>query len=111
MMSKALRRLCGAELLEQDPNDWKDRLEAFRAVNWSKKNPDWDNVCIIANSVVSNRQARVATKPYLKHKLGLALTEAETHSLEKATVAEANAEKMTAQDLRLRELTAVSGRA
>ena len=47
----------------------------------SKKNKDWENVCIIANSVVSNRQARLATKAYLKKHLALTLNEAETRTL------------------------------
>jgi len=50
-------------------------------VNWSKKNKDWEGVCIVANSVVSNRQARAATKAYLKRHLGLPLSDAESRSL------------------------------
>jgi hypothetical protein len=49
-------------------------------IDWMKNNPDWENVCIIANSVVSNRQARVATRAYIKEKLGLSLTEVEKRS-------------------------------
>lgn len=59
----------GPELMKD--LEWKERLSALEAINWSKKNPDWDNVCIVANSVVSNRQARAATKAYIKQKLGL----------------------------------------
>ena len=51
------------------------------SVDWSKKNRDWENVCIVANSVVSNRQARFATKAYLKRHLKLALNEAEERAL------------------------------
>jgi hypothetical protein len=36
---------------------------------------------MVANSVVSNRQARLATKAYLKRKLALSLTEAEEKSI------------------------------
>jgi hypothetical protein len=49
--------------------------------DWSKKNKDWDSVCIVANSVVSNRQARSATKAYLKYKLGLTLTDGELKTI------------------------------
>ena len=45
----------GAELMKEDPSSWKGRLLDLQDGNWSKKNPDWENVCIIANSVVSNR--------------------------------------------------------
>jgi DNA sulfur modification protein DndB len=71
----------GAEVMKQFPTDWKNRLADLTAVNWSKKNREWENVCMVANSVVSNRQARLATKAYLKRKLALSLTEAEEKSI------------------------------
>ena len=71
----------GADLIKEDPNGWKARLLDLTSVDWTKKNKDWENVCIIANSVVSNRQARLATKAYLKKHLGLSLNEAETRTL------------------------------
>jgi DNA sulfur modification protein DndB len=82
----------GAELMQAAPDDWKDRLQALRTIDWAKKNPDWENVCIIANSVVSNRQARVATKAYIKKHLGLKLTEGEERALLTNTQAAAAAE-------------------
>jgi len=71
----------GAELLKVDPENWKERLNLLQAINWSKQNRDWEGVCMVANSVVSNRQARAATKAYIKNKLGLSLSEAETRAL------------------------------
>ena len=71
----------GAELMKQDSAGWKGRLLDLKDVDWKKKNPDWENVCIIANSVISNRQARQATKAYLKLKLGLELSDVELRSL------------------------------
>jgi len=71
----------GADLLKDDPQTWKPRLVRLATIDWSKKNRDWENVCIIANSVVSNRQARFATKAYLKRHLGLPLNEAEERTL------------------------------
>lgn len=71
----------GADLLKEDPKDWKTRLMDLSSVDWSKKNKDWENVCIIANSVVSNRQARFATKAYLKRRLKMNLNEAEERAL------------------------------
>jgi hypothetical protein len=68
--------------MKQFPTDWKNRLADLTAVNWSKKNREWENVCLVANSVVSNRQARLATKAYLKRKLGLAVSESEGKSIE-----------------------------
>jgi DNA sulfur modification protein DndB len=71
----------GGDLMKELPDDWQQRLQALATVDWSKKNTDWDNVCIVANSVVSNRQARSATKAYLKYKLGLTLTDAELKTI------------------------------
>ena len=71
----------GAELLKTQPQDWKEHLKQLFQIDWSKQNRDWEGVCMVANSVVSNRQARAATKAYIKRKLGLSLTDAETRAL------------------------------
>jgi hypothetical protein len=70
----------GNELKRMHVGTWKEKLAGLSAVNWRKDNTDWDNVCIVANSVVSNRQARVATRAYLKEKIGLPLTDVEKRS-------------------------------
>lgn len=79
--STVLRALggLGSELMKSD--DWAARLAGLEAVDWSKTNSDWQDICIVANSVVSNRQARAATKVYIKGKLGMNLTEAEQRSI------------------------------
>lgn len=82
----------GGELLRDYKEDWQERLAKLADVDWSKKNRDWENVCIVANSVVSNRQARSATKAYLKHKLGLKLTDTEAKSIAHAAATEAAGE-------------------
>jgi DNA sulfur modification protein DndB len=61
--------------------DWKARLSPLEQIDWSKKNPEWDSICIVANSVISNRQARAATKAFIKSKLGIILTEGEKNSI------------------------------
>ena len=71
----------GADLLKEEPEAWKPHLAELATVDWSKKNKDWENVCISANSVVSNRQARLATKAYLKRHLKLALNQTEQRAL------------------------------
>lgn len=71
----------GADLSKEEPQNWKSRLMELASVDWSKKNRDWENICIIANSVVSNRQARLATKSYLKRHLKMVLNEAEERAL------------------------------
>ena len=66
----------GRALMAADPQNWRNRLGALREVDWRKStgsgvNPTWDNVCISAGSVVSNRQARAATLTLLKKAVGL----------------------------------------
>jgi DNA sulfur modification protein DndB len=70
----------GYQLLKERPTDWQAGLSGLTQIDWRKSNPDWDNVCIIANSVVSNRQARIATRAYIKEKLGLTLSDVEERS-------------------------------
>jgi hypothetical protein len=48
----------------------------------------------IANSVVSNRQARAATKAFIKGKLGLALTDGEERTLTSAQMGGTPVERM-----------------
>jgi DNA sulfur modification protein DndB len=72
---------------------WQERLSGLQSIDWSKKNPDWENICIVANSVVSNRQARAATKAYVKGKLGMPLSDAELRSINKEPV------QITVEDL------------
>ncbi len=50
----------GGELLKLE--DWRERVKALDSVDWSKKNRDWENVCIVANSVVSNRASLAAQR-------------------------------------------------
>jgi DNA sulfur modification protein DndB len=71
----------GAELMREHPADWKAKVAEFGTVDWRKSNRDWENICIVAGSVVSNRQARAATKAYLKRHLDLPLTDSEAKSL------------------------------
>jgi DNA sulfur modification protein DndB len=85
--STVLRALggLGVDLMALDSSNWKTHLAKLVDIDWSKKNAEWENICIIANSVVSNRQARAATKTFIKSKLGLTLSEAEQRSLDRKT--------------------------
>lgn len=71
----------GSELMREHPADWRSKVAEFGTVDWKKSNRDWENVCVVAGSVVSNRQARAATKAYLKRHLGLPMSDAEVKSL------------------------------
>jgi DNA sulfur modification protein DndB len=83
--STVLRALGGLGQELMLDSAWRTRLEKLATIDWSKKNADWENVCIVANSVVSNRQARAATKAYIKNKLGMPLSEAEARSIAGST--------------------------
>lgn len=61
----------GGQVKVQCPNDWQKRLSTLSTIDWRKTNPDWLNVVIVGGSVVSSRQARVATKELLWRKLNL----------------------------------------
>lgn len=80
----------GSELMRAP--DWTARLSSLAAINWSKKNPDWQDICIVANSVVSNRQARAATKAYIKHRLGMPMSDAELRLIKIAPAPEAKSD-------------------
>lgn len=65
----------GRLLVEKFPNDWRTKLQALQDIDWrkgigTKVNPLWDGVCIAAGSVVSNRQARLATLGVLAAHVG-----------------------------------------
>jgi DNA sulfur modification protein DndB len=65
----------GRTLLEKYPQGWQEKLKLLKRVDWRKSvdssaNPLWDDVCITAGSVVSNRQARAATLAVLLRQIG-----------------------------------------
>ena len=79
--STVLRALGGLGIDIIDREDWQAQLRALEAIDWSKNNKEWENICVAGNSVLSNRQARAATKAFIKHKLHLTLTDAERRIL------------------------------
>lgn len=68
----------GSSLFAHAPTDWRKKVQGLSKLDWRKSidgrvNPLWDNVCIAAGSVVTHRQARLATLAVLKNALGLPL--------------------------------------
>ncbi len=66
----------GGVLLSEYEDTWKEKIKKLGDIDWRKGigkqvNPMWDGVCISAGSVVSNKQARVATFGVLLSELGL----------------------------------------
>ncbi|MGH6851031.1 MAG: DNA sulfur modification protein DndB [Methylocella sp.] len=82
--STVLRALGGLGVDLMASEGWQFSLMPLVGINWSKKNPEWENICIVGGSVLSNRQARAATKAFIKAKLALTLTDAEQRHLERA---------------------------
>ena len=65
----------GRTLLAKYPEGWHGKLQHLEKIDWRKSvgtsaNPLWDDVCITAGSVVSNRQARAATLAVLLREIG-----------------------------------------
>ncbi len=65
----------GRTLLAKYPEGWQRKLKLLEKIDWRKSvgssaNPLWDDVCITAGSVVSNRQARAATLAVLLREIG-----------------------------------------
>jgi DNA sulfur modification protein DndB len=65
----------GRMLLAKYPTGWQAKLKLLEKIDWRKfvgsgVNPLWDDVCITAGSVVSNRQARAATLAVLLREIG-----------------------------------------
>jgi len=66
----------GRMLFEQEPENWRENLKRLSSIDWrksvgSKVNTLWDGVCITAGSVISNRQARLATLDVLSRTVGI----------------------------------------
>jgi len=75
----------GQTLISTHPDDWKQRLEVLRAIDWRRTNSEWQGVAMSGNDVINRRQSRMDTSSFLKLKLGLKLTPAEERSLKGAT--------------------------
>jgi DNA sulfur modification protein DndB len=85
----------GRTLLAKYPEGWQAKLKVLEKIDWRKSvgssaNPLWDDVCITAGSVVSNRQARAATLAVLLREIGESPNGKMTHK-ESAEVTSAQA--------------------
>lgn len=55
----------GCDLRAAYGDKWVDHIIELRSVNWTKTNPQWENVCIVAGSVVNNRQSIASMRAFL----------------------------------------------
>ena len=74
----------GRTLISTHPEDWSTRLAALRQVDWRRTNREWQGVAMSGPDVVNRRQSRMDTASFLKRKLALPLTPAESRSLKGA---------------------------
>lgn len=61
----------GATLLSVHPNQWQDKLQNLRDINWKRTNPEWEDRVIVNGSVTNNRNSRAFMASYFKKKIGL----------------------------------------
>ncbi len=67
---RALGSIAG-EVKALFPDKWQQKLKGIAKIDWRKTNPEFLNVVIVGNSVVSSRQARAATRELLWRMLQL----------------------------------------
>lgn len=75
----------GQTLMSSYPEDWKERLQTLRTIDWRRTNKEWQGIAMSGPDVVNRRQSRTDTTCFLKVKFGLKLTPAEERSLKGAT--------------------------
>lgn len=56
----------GNALIKKYPNDWKVRLQVLGSIDWSKNNPEWDNLVFVNGKVAANRSTQCAMSAYLE---------------------------------------------
>jgi DNA sulfur modification protein DndB len=73
----------GNALLQSHPADWFQHLHKLGAVDWSRRNPEWEGRAMLAGRLAKTESNVLLTTSYLKRRLGLALSteEAEAESI------------------------------
>lgn len=59
----------GRAVISAYPSDWIERLEVLEQIDWSKTNPEWDNLVFVNGKVAANRSTQCAMSTYLEKKL------------------------------------------
>ena len=61
----------GGTVLTKYPEDWQERMQPLKAVDWLKTNPEWQGICMSGGEVITRVPTRKATADQLRFKLGL----------------------------------------
>ena len=72
----------GNALLKDHPDNWQDKLAKIEAIDWSRSNPDWEGRAMIGGKFTKAYYNIYLTSAYIKHALGLTLTEEEANAEE-----------------------------
>lgn len=67
----------GAALITAHPNDWQEKLAAWRTLDWSRQNPAWEGRAMLHGRMSKTHASIQLTTNLLKMRLGLPLTEKE----------------------------------
>ncbi len=57
----------GNALLQEYPSGWTKKLEALERIDWSKSNPEWENLIFVNGRVAANRSTQKAMSAYMKN--------------------------------------------
>ena len=72
----------GNALLKDHPDDWREKLASLKSIDWSRSNPDWEGRAMIGGKFTKAYYNIYLTSAYIKHTLGLTLTEEEVNAEE-----------------------------
>ena len=56
----------GNALLHHYPETWETHLKALKVIDWSKSNPQWDNLVFVNGRVAANRSTQKSMSNYIK---------------------------------------------
>lgn len=66
--------IAGADLISKHPNDWKERLQILKLIDWSRSNTEvWEGRAMLHGRINRARPQVTLTANYLKSVLGLSL--------------------------------------
>jgi DNA sulfur modification protein DndB len=65
---------CGVTLIETYPNDWVERLEGLRDIDWTRSNAAWEGRALHSGVLKKSRSNVILTSNILKHHLNLPLS-------------------------------------
>ena len=61
--------------LDREPDDWEERLQMLRNVDWRRVNPEWQGRAMIGSDIINRRQTREVVTQFLAWKVGLTTEE------------------------------------